>query len=82
MKYGFRFLDNGKVQTLGMTNRSHTNPLHYSGNVAFSTFKDIAHHFEVFSVDDREFLIMEQPFDIKIIDENYKPQYKVYVKVK
>lgn len=82
MKYGFRFLDNGKVQTIGMTNRSHTNPLHYSGNVAFSTFKDIAHHFEVLSVDDREFLIMEQPFDIKIIDKNYKPQYKVYVKIK
>jgi hypothetical protein len=81
INYGFNILKNGEVKTLGMTKRSHIPPIRYSEGVAFSTFKDIAYHFEVFSMNDRELLLMEEPFELEK-DENYKPQYKVYVKVK
>jgi len=78
MKYGFKVLENGDVKTLGYT--KHNKPLRYSGDMAFSTFLDIAYGFEVFSIEGREYLIMEEPFSLDE-DKNYKPQSKVYVKV-
>jgi hypothetical protein len=92
--YGFIVLATGEVKPTGLTFRSHTPPMRYSQQTAFSTFMDMAYQFEIFSVGDREFLLMEQPFDAKIksnekdqydyygIDKNYKAQFKVYIKVK
>jgi len=80
INYGLDVKDNGEILGIGFTRSKYTFPMRYSGNMTFSTFIDKAYDYEVVSIGDREFLIMEWDFKPEI-DKDFKTVYYTYVKV-
>jgi hypothetical protein len=80
INYGFKVHEDGTFQPLRFSSRVYDVPARYSGNMIYSTFIDKAYRYKLFTIDGRQYAMVEEGFDTER-DPNFTPQFKTYVKV-